>query len=619
MQINTVNNNNTSFNGLFPKRVKKMYSRTMVANILVMNKRDVYERTHDMNTSQLNLMQKMADRYNEMYFNSKNKENPLTIFNILKSITEPKDIHTRVVEKIGGSIESIGELLKLLTDKKAIKYVEDIIKKDHRDNRLSAEFIADILQSPHKEDYISNPNKYRAYLRLNRDDKDMVKKLDALIEDNKYDRRFYEKAEQMKRLDTISVNSAISKENLDKYYSKPGADFIKNFADRYCLPPATDEKTKDIIADIYRTTNENNVSLRIELFNRYAENFFYCKNAGAEIDAMRSVFGRMDRDEYSYKFVEKYIDECKEHESIAALDNILAKVPSPKAFIFRKNIYNIMDNTKPGEERDRALVEEVLNPFYQNKTMKVNAYLRKSAIKSGYYAEEGSFDNLIKWVENIYNKFKYNRLVARKSKQMTVQALNPAETQAVKKKAEYVKPEMKIIEKQVAEKPAEIKNNSFTRAQKLKIEAQQSVREFINKKLHPSIVDEHEKIYANKATKMRVRMLPQILASIKETRADERAAGIKRPKISNYDAVDLYTRINGNNRKLINYMLKIRNSEGKRIFDVQSIIDALGSVHKRVILERMKPAEAKACYEDFYQKQLDTYGKLKPYKNVKDK
>jgi hypothetical protein len=266
--------------------------------------------------------------------------------------------------------------------------------------------------------------------------------------------------------------------------------------------------------------------------------------------------------------------------------------------------------------------------------MERNYKVREDAIKSGYLERESKFNKLIKYLENIYKKYKYNKLVSKgvsekpmvipsaetiaKEKVNTVAVSNIIQTPVEKSKKAYTKPECQIIKNKLSAEHGEIKIIPYSKVQMQKIAVQNSVREFINKKLHASIVNEQEKIYTNKATKMRVRMLPEILASIKDTRADNRSLGIK-PKVSNSDAVDLYTRINGKNKKLVNYMLKKRNSDGKRIFDVKSIIDALGSVHKKVIIERLKPAETKARYEEFYQEQLNTYGKLTRVKKNKSK
>ena len=130
-----------------------------------------------------------------------------------------------------------------------------------------------------------------------------------------------------------------------------------------------------------------------------------------------------------------------------------------------------------------------------------------------------------------------------------------------------------------------------------------------------SIVNEQERIYLNKATKMRLKMMPEILSSIKETRADLRKSGVKYPKISNSDAVDLYTRINGKNRKLVTYMLKKRNSDGTRMYSVIDIINELGRVNRRIVMEKLQPAQARKLYEDALQEKLNEFGNLKQSKS----
>ena len=636
MQVNTINYNNTSFNGLFTKSLpKKNYSLTRMANILEMSRRDVYKQTQDMNSRQMDFLDSMTQRYNSMYFQSENKENPQVLFNILKTLTEPERVHSEIIAKINGSFASIGELIKLISNSKNKEFVDKTIQYSRRDNEINADFLIDILQSPHKNDYIEQQWAYRAYFRLNKDDKDAVNKLDKLIDENKYDRYYYEKLEDLKRIDYTSVNAVISKENLDKYYTKDGTEFIRCFADRLLTPSALSDKAKQSILDIYRTTNKNNINIRKDLYNRYAENFYYCNGIDDEIFAMNSIFNKIDKDDYCYKFVEKCLEESLDCGSIAALDNILNIVSPLKAYIFRKNIYHIIGNTVPGAERDRALSEEILNPFYKNKTRIIHDKVRDDAIKSGYVKGESKFSKLIKYFENLYNKYKYNKLVEKDVIKETKPIKNQAEPAAAgnkgavveniiqvpveKTETEIIKPEAQIIKNIPSAEQEGLKFKPYSKMHIRKIAVQKSVREFINKRLHPSVVKEHERIYTEKATKMRIKLLPEILASIKETRADKRAMGIKHPKVSNFDAVDLYTRIDGKNRKLINYMLKIRDSEGKRIFDVLDIIEVLRGVHGQVILGKLKPAEAKALHEQFYQEQLNTYGKVKKINNFKNK
>ena len=119
---------------------------------------------------------------------------------------------------------------------------------------------------------------------------------------------------------------------------------------------------------------------------------------------------------------------------------------------------------------------------------------------------------------------------------------------------------------------------------------------------------------------MRAGMLPEIFASIKESRAAARANGTfnKSKTVKNEDAVDLYTRINGKNKRLVNYMLKVRNADGTRKYDVKQIIDTLIEGNRTVLqmkakstrLNRFTPKDEKAVYDAMLEEQIAKFGKL---------
>lgn len=141
----------------------------------------------------------------------------------------------------------------------------------------------------------------------------------------------------------------------------------------------------------------------------------------------------------------------------------------------------------------------------------------------------------------------------------------------------------------------------------------------IEKKLGAKTLGEQKSDYAKKATKMRLNMLPEIFASIKETRAADRAAG-KKATCSNKDALALYEKINGKNKKLVNYMLKKRNADGTRKFNIKDIITTLDDAEKQVIQnKKIAPKQYNAQSErNYYNNIFDTnvaiYGQLEKAK-----
>ena len=156
-----------------------------------------------------------------------------------------------------------------------------------------------------------------------------------------------------------------------------------------------------------------------------------------------------------------------------------------------------------------------------------------------------------------------------------------------------------------------------------KIELRENVIKLIKEKLHAKTVEKQEGLYSENATKMRLKLLPEIFASIKETRAIDRAVGKKKSYSANKDAVDLYSRINGQNRKLVRYMLMKRNVDGTRMFEVKDIITFIDKANSQVKKAKeknpsLKSKDVKAYFDHLHQAKIDQYGKLtRPKKATK--
>ena len=151
-----------------------------------------------------------------------------------------------------------------------------------------------------------------------------------------------------------------------------------------------------------------------------------------------------------------------------------------------------------------------------------------------------------------------------------------------------------------------------------KLQVISDVNNIIEKKLGKNVLDDQSKTYASKATKMRLGILPEIFESIKDTRAQKRAAGIfkKHSAESNKDALELYQLINGKNKRLVNYMLKVRDAEGNRIYSVKDIIATVGETEKSIRLSKLSketkktPEEVKTMYNIMLENQIAEHGKL---------
>ncbi len=146
------------------------------------------------------------------------------------------------------------------------------------------------------------------------------------------------------------------------------------------------------------------------------------------------------------------------------------------------------------------------------------------------------------------------------------------------------------------------------------------INNIIEKKLGKTTYADQVKGYENKATKMRAGMLPEIFASIKETRAQKRAAGTfnKHKSESNADALELFQKIKGNNKRLVNYMLKVRNADGTRMYTVRDIVGKINETEATIRTAKKSATkdapfmakDAKAIYDGILNDQIAQHGKL---------
>ena len=120
-------------------------------------------------------------------------------------------------------------------------------------------------------------------------------------------------------------------------------------------------------------------------------------------------------------------------------------------------------------------------------------------------------------------------------------------------------------------------------------------------------------------------MLPEIFASITDTRKADRDVGKYKINSSNKDALDLYLLINGSNRKYINYMLKKRNTDNTRMFEVKDIIASVRKAEAKIAADKKanpdyRANDARKYYNHLFEAKLQQYGKIKrPAKQVNTK
>lgn len=147
-----------------------------------------------------------------------------------------------------------------------------------------------------------------------------------------------------------------------------------------------------------------------------------------------------------------------------------------------------------------------------------------------------------------------------------------------------------------------------------KLQVISDVNNIIEKKLGAKTLDKQKAQYDKQATKIRLSLLPEIFESIKSSRKLERDLGVKTPTIANKDAIKLYERINGNNRKLIRYMLLKTKSktDDTKLFTVKDILRVLDKAEEEIPIYKSIDSAYKprTYYNEIFDKYVDQYGKV---------
>ena len=144
----------------------------------------------------------------------------------------------------------------------------------------------------------------------------------------------------------------------------------------------------------------------------------------------------------------------------------------------------------------------------------------------------------------------------------------------------------------------------------------EEIKNIIHKKLSAKTIERQEKMYEEHATKMKLNLLNEMFESIAETRKIDKLVGKQKSNSSNLDVVKLYNKINGKNRKLINYLLKKRNVDNTRMFEIKEIINILDKAEKHVKSAELNTKEEKEYYSHLFDAKVEQYGKVKPYKPI---
>lgn len=663
-------NNSVNFTGLSQladmfkpamKRTARMnkdniYFLEQSATILGVDTEKVMKAAKGKTVGQIRFLSELTDRFNmiNFYRPKQERESGEIVLQMFNRVKDPKSEHIRFVNGVNLPIETINKCFERCGDNpKEIKKVEDVYYRLSQ-TADKENITAQIIESPNMAEYVENLDKYLPYFSIQKETKGLISSIDRQLGTKTIDLHSAANEKGVEEiLGAYPQAAAFSKESLLPHYSKDGARVLSDI--RIKLAPTKESmENGDVkgLVDIFKSTTPENVEFRRDFLEKNYYNFGKRNDYGEnEINELSALFELADKDPATMKFL-KGLDVqgiLKAGDCFKLLDKVGAEKLAENQKVVKKCILdNRYDATK-----------SVIS-YFENGGSRMDKFV--SSIKSLF----GKKPAPVKPVSDMVTISPMSRVMssyAPKAPKAPYVApeikVVPMEEQSIlpaaKARKPYVKPEMKAIpmgqvsllptgkiEKPVETAAAEVKTAepvkkvrsylTFTpvvpkQPNAKKLIVINDVNNVIEKKLGAKTLSEQSGIYADKATKMRLGMLPEIFESIKETRAVERAKGTfsKSKSVSNAEAVDLYTRINGKNKKLVNYMLKKRNADGTRMFSVRDIMETLKDANKEILkgkanstkANRFTAKDERAIYEGIFEQKVAEHGKLQRTRSTK--
>ena len=645
MQVNSINNYNfkngynnasnqtPSFQGfgikaLIPSSKKARSQRLQeiiddacwrYGNIIGVKTSELQKLTQNANETKMKFLKALVSNYNgRNYTRGGNlKENPQGLIDVFKTVENPQIAHFGIIKETEAPLELLKKVFEKATDTESLEFVQ-IVQRDVLGGKKEAiKIITDMLYSKNKREYIKNIGNYVSYLKQNIQNENAIKELDKMLENGTYNRQIYDAkqaVQTMMKNSTLRATLGKSEKFLEQNYSSEGQMFMETIFNDF-LVHKKDLKPEDFsdILKMYKSTSAKNIKIRLEILNRFKyATLNKTTDASLEIKSMRKLFDRMDSDENSANFVVKVLNDGIKAKSIKDLAEILDIVPAEKAVIFHKNISRIVRFTDE-EERVSALKNEVENPFFMTDKY---AQVLEDSINAGFSKKESRISKMARFLENKYNQMKYHRIESSQtsSSGIEIHSAKPEITAPVQT------PSYSTAVVETKTPAIELKRTFKESPQARKLRVQNDVNEIIKQKLGAKTLERQQEAYKNGALVMRLKLLPEIFESIKDTRKIQHATGL-RPNVESADAVKLYSRINGKNRKLVNYMLKQTNDKGERIFTIKDIIKHLNKIESEIKQAKIrntnfKASEVKEIYNDELGYLQYEFGKLKRRKKI---
>lgn len=626
--------------------------------------------------SRLKFFDEVVSRYNgrNYYLSNELKEDSQHVLDIFSAVKNPTKAHYEIINNQRCSMKTMNRIFKGINDnaQKADMANEalQVLRANACDTKkVNYNLVADLLESQHADKYAKDFETYKPYIILNKENPNAIKDLDKLVTNQTYNFSNVKKELATKECfenpfmePTAILNPTSFKEN----YSEEGGKFIDVFFNRYGFSQEGLKAGNDKeLFEMYKSTNKNNVGLRTTIIDGYFEKRFHninSKEYNPEIKEMQKLFDKVEQDKDAASFVTKLIKDKAQPQTIKELNTIIDNIPSRKLNVFYSNTKNIIRQTS-GEKTVQVLKTDIENPFYESENTK---FLREDGLRNKFAFGDNIFKKTSKFITNQVNKLIYKltpdnqsvksvkepivkqfvkEIIIPEAKIQNNVPVFPEHIEKLNKQKDIMKEvliekvtpvlkfqkttpsvnaspfsDLKIYVKDTSKfevKPAfpVLKQVPSKASNAKKLQIINDVNNIINKKLGTKTLEQQKRDYTIKATKIRMSLLPEIFESIKDTRKIDKLVGKTKIMSSNKDALELYEKINGKNKKLVNYMLKKRNVDGTRLYEVKDIINVLDKAEGHITkLKQANPEfktqDAKAYYDKLLDAQIQQNGKL---------
>lgn len=604
---------------------KRIFQRE-VSNLLNQDINDIVELTKNSSKKQLSLLSELATNFNRFNFYREpvKKDNPKLVNVIVGKIKKPTKMHSYICNKFSDSLESLNTIIDWAgNNKKRLNFVaqlnEDLFKYERPDGNT---LIPDLLKSEHADEYMKKYDEIRSYLKLNKDNPNVVSELDKKFAGKQFDGQYFNKELNTDKnrakyplLDRAIVNGESSLNLLTQENHKLARMMSKVF-----FP--TDEMMKngaaEDVANILISTNKKNAPLREELLGRFTptirgidSDFSYEQDK--KLKLLARLYDTIDADKNAKNFVRKSLPKLDGNFQLDEFVDILDNVSTKKLNIFRDNAWNIISKTT-GKERIDALNNNITDAFFETESTRLS---NRQKIQYGYIKRRSLFKNMSIRIKNSLNKLRDAVTSDTQPKiSTTKEVVIPKNIEKIEPKP-LVQPE-KFVKKSIYVKPEILPISRTAKREILK----ENVISFVKNKLGEKTFSRQSDDFGKNATQIRLKMLPEIFASIADTRKVDRMVGKTKNQSSNKDVLTLYSKINGQNKKFVNYMLKKRNADNSRMFEVRDIIAILDKAENKIANNKKlnsdyRAKDAKAYYNHLFDAKVEQYGKLQRAKKTK--